>query len=259
VAAGVVDGRPERARCTHYFSTTLPKAGPDLLNHPAPPRPPPPRRRGRRCIRGLKCGDQRGSEAAAALLDRPTRWLSPGLMLVEVVAALRRRTADGELRTEAAGGKSGNPRRCGAPRRHPARRRRGAGRDRSSARARHRTQGAGLRLSHPPRTRGLLVVDGRSASCSTCAIAQNRRWRRGQVSKRTPSTIITTTRRVEPSSERRTVVTSVVRRRCVPRRAPPPAHRQCGGPCTPGGSGLRSCPLLLRLPPAGRPRGRLRR
>jgi hypothetical protein len=177
---------------------------------------------------------------------------------VEVAAALRRRTADGELRTEAAGGKSGNPRRCGAPRRHPARRRRGAGRDRSSARARHRTQGAGLRLSHPPRTRGLLVVDGRSASCSTCAIAQNRRWRRGQVSKRTPSTIITTTRRVEPSSERRTVVTSVVRRRCAPRHAPLPARRRCGGPCTPGGSGQRSCPLLLRLPPTGRRRARLR-
>jgi predicted nucleic acid-binding protein len=46
--------------------------------------------------------DEPGSEAAATLLDRPTRWLAPRLMLVEVAAALRRKTSDGELRPQAA-------------------------------------------------------------------------------------------------------------------------------------------------------------
>lgn len=42
------------------------------------------------------------SEAAAALLGRSTRWLAPRLMLIEAAAALRRKTADGELRPGAA-------------------------------------------------------------------------------------------------------------------------------------------------------------
>jgi len=42
------------------------------------------------------------SEAAAALLDRPMRWLAPRLMLIEAAAALRRKAADGELRPAAA-------------------------------------------------------------------------------------------------------------------------------------------------------------
>ena len=42
------------------------------------------------------------SDAAAALLDRPIRWLAPCLMLVEASAAVRRKTAGVELRPDGA-------------------------------------------------------------------------------------------------------------------------------------------------------------
>jgi predicted nucleic acid-binding protein len=46
--------------------------------------------------------DEPGSDAAAALLDRPRRWVAPRLMLVEAAAILRRKIVDGELRAETA-------------------------------------------------------------------------------------------------------------------------------------------------------------
>jgi predicted nucleic acid-binding protein len=46
--------------------------------------------------------DEPASEDAAALLQRPLEWIAPRLMLVEVAAALRRKVASGELRSESA-------------------------------------------------------------------------------------------------------------------------------------------------------------
>lgn len=46
--------------------------------------------------------DEPSSDAAAALLKRPIAWMAPRLMLVEAAAALRRKVANGELRTETA-------------------------------------------------------------------------------------------------------------------------------------------------------------
>ena len=44
--------------------------------------------------------DEPGSRAAAALLDAPILWLAPRLMVVEVAAAIRRKVAGRELRTD---------------------------------------------------------------------------------------------------------------------------------------------------------------
>jgi predicted nucleic acid-binding protein len=44
--------------------------------------------------------DEPGSRAAAALLDAPILWLAPRLLVVEVAAAIRRKVAGGELRTD---------------------------------------------------------------------------------------------------------------------------------------------------------------
>jgi predicted nucleic acid-binding protein len=48
--------------------------------------------------------DEPGSDQAAKLLERTTRWLAPRLMLVEAAASLRRKAVEGELRVEAAAG-----------------------------------------------------------------------------------------------------------------------------------------------------------
>ena len=46
---------------------------------------------------------EEGSEEAAALLDREVSWIAPGLLLTEVAAALRRKTAEGDLEANIAG------------------------------------------------------------------------------------------------------------------------------------------------------------
>lgn len=43
---------------------------------------------------------ERGSEEAAAALERSLRWLAPRLMIVEVASALRRKVMQGELAAE---------------------------------------------------------------------------------------------------------------------------------------------------------------
>jgi predicted nucleic acid-binding protein len=45
---------------------------------------------------------ERGSDEAAALLDRPILWVAPRLMLVEAASARRRKVAAGEMRAEVA-------------------------------------------------------------------------------------------------------------------------------------------------------------
>ena len=45
---------------------------------------------------------ERGSDEAAALLDRPILWVAPRLMLAETASALRRKASAGELRAEIA-------------------------------------------------------------------------------------------------------------------------------------------------------------
>jgi predicted nucleic acid-binding protein len=45
---------------------------------------------------------ERGTDEAAALLNRPILWVAPRLMLAEVASALRRKVSAGELRAEIA-------------------------------------------------------------------------------------------------------------------------------------------------------------
>ena len=46
--------------------------------------------------------DEPDSEAAAALLERPIRWVAPRLMLIEAAATLRRKVVQRELRPTSA-------------------------------------------------------------------------------------------------------------------------------------------------------------
>jgi predicted nucleic acid-binding protein len=46
--------------------------------------------------------DEPDSEAAAALLERPIRWIAPRLMLIEAAAALRRKVVQREIRVTSA-------------------------------------------------------------------------------------------------------------------------------------------------------------